>query len=50
MITIGMGPDAEDGIKDVIEVVEEADRGPLEVPITGEFTQTTTSSRSRTRI
>jgi putative drug exporter of the RND superfamily len=37
-ITIGMGPDAEDGIKDVIDVVEQADRGPLEVTITGEFT------------
>ena len=38
VITIGMGPDAEDGIKDVIDVVEQADRGPLEVTITGEFT------------
>jgi RND superfamily putative drug exporter len=38
LITIAMGPDAEDGIKDVIEVVREADRGPLEVAITGEFT------------
>ena len=37
-ITIGMGPDAEDGIKDVIEVVEQADRRPYEVTITGEFT------------
>ena len=37
-ITIGMGPDAEDGIKDVLEVVEDADRGPYEVTITGEFT------------
>ena len=37
-IAIGMGPDAEDGIKDVIAVVREADRGPLEVTITGEFT------------
>ena len=27
VITIGMGPDAEDGIKDVIDVVEQADRG-----------------------
>ena len=26
MITIGMGPDAEDGIKDVIDVVEQADK------------------------
>ena len=38
VITIGMGPDAEDGIKDVIDVVEQADEGPLEVTITGEFT------------
>ena len=38
VITIGMGPDAEDGIKDVIDVVEQADRVPLEVTITGEFT------------
>ena len=38
VITIGMGPDAEDGIKDVIDVVEQADKGPLEVTITGEFT------------
>jgi uncharacterized membrane protein YdfJ with MMPL/SSD domain len=38
VITIGMGPDAEDGIKDVIDVVHQADRGPLEVTITGEFT------------
>ena len=38
VITIGMGFDAEDGIKDVIEVVQEADRGPYEVSITGEFT------------
>ena len=37
-ITIGMGRDAEDGIKDVIEVVEQADRRPYEVTITGEFT------------
>ena len=37
-ITIGMGPDAEDGIKDVIDVVQEADRRPYEVTITGEFT------------
>ncbi len=37
-ITIGMGPDGEDGIKDVIDVVRQADRGPLEVTITGEFT------------
>ena len=38
VITIGMGRDAEDGIKDVIDVVEQADDGPLEVTITGEFT------------
>ena len=38
VITIGMGPDAEDGIKDVIDVVEQADQGPLEATITGEFT------------
>ena len=33
-----MGNDAEDGIKDVIDVVERADDGPYEVTITGEFT------------
>ncbi|NUT54491.1 MAG: MMPL family transporter, partial [Thermoleophilia bacterium] len=38
VITIGMGPDAEDGIGDVIDVVRQADRGPLEATITGEFT------------
>jgi RND superfamily putative drug exporter len=38
VLTIGMGPDAEDGIVDVIGVVEEFDEGPLEVEITGEFT------------
>ena len=38
VLTIGMGPDAEDGIKDVLEVVERADAGPYEVTITGEFT------------
>ena len=37
-ITIGMGPDAEEGILDVIDVVQQADRGPLEVTVTGEFT------------
>jgi uncharacterized membrane protein YdfJ with MMPL/SSD domain len=37
-ITIGMGPDPEDGIKDVLEVVEQADRRPYEVTITGEWT------------
>ena len=38
VLSIGMGPDAEDGIKDVLEVVERADAGPYEVTITGEFT------------
>ncbi|MEO5574748.1 MAG: MMPL family transporter, partial [Gaiellaceae bacterium] len=38
VLTIGMGPDGEDGIEDVIGVVEQADRGPYEVSITGEFT------------
>jgi RND superfamily putative drug exporter len=38
VLTIAMGPGADDGIKDVIHVVEEADRGPYEVAITGEFT------------
>src|SRR5688500_4698928 len=38
VLTIAMGPDAEDGIEDVIDVVEQADRGPYEVTITGEFT------------
>ena len=38
VLTIGMGADAEDGIEDVIAVVEQADRGPYEVEITGEFT------------
>ena len=33
-----MGNDAEDGIKDVIDVVERADDGPYEVTITGEYT------------
>ena len=37
-MTIGMGNDAEDGIKDVIAVVERADDGPYEVTITGEYT------------
>src|SRR5918994_7642667 len=37
-ITIGMGPDAEEGITDVIDVVRQADGGPLEVTITGEYT------------
>ena len=38
VLAIGMGADAEDGIKDVIDVVQQADRGPYEVDITGEFT------------
>jgi RND superfamily putative drug exporter len=38
VLAIGMGNDAEDGIKDVIDVVERADDGPYEVAITGEFT------------
>ena len=38
VITIGMGPNAEEGIKDVIDVVRQADQGPLEATITGEFT------------
>jgi RND superfamily putative drug exporter len=38
VLTVAMGSDAEDGIKDVIDVVEQADRSPYEVSITGEFT------------
>ncbi len=38
VIAIGMGNDAEDGITDVIDVVQRADGGPYEVTITGEFT------------
>ena len=38
VLTIGMGLDAEEGIEDVLEVVQQADRGPYEVSITGEFT------------
>ena len=38
VLTVAMGSDAEDGIKDVIDVVEEADRSPYAVSITGEFT------------
>ena len=38
VLTIAMGNDAEDGIKDVIAVVERADDGPYEVTITGEYT------------
>lgn len=38
VLLVAMGPDAEEGIVDVIEAVEAADAGPLEVDITGEFT------------
>jgi uncharacterized membrane protein YdfJ with MMPL/SSD domain len=38
VLTIGMGRDPEDGIKDVIAVVERADDGPYEATITGEYT------------
>jgi uncharacterized membrane protein YdfJ with MMPL/SSD domain len=38
ILGICMGPDAENGIKDVIEVVQRADEGPYEVTITGEWT------------
>ena len=38
VLAIAMGNDAEDGIKDVIAVVERADDGPYAVTITGEFT------------
>ena len=38
VLAIAMGNDAEDGIKDVIAVVERADDGPYEVTITGEYT------------
>ena len=38
LLTIGMGPDGEDGIKDVIDVVEQANRDGYEATITGEFT------------
>jgi len=37
-LTIAMGFDAEEGIEDVLAVVREADLGPYEVSITGEFT------------
>ena len=37
-ITIGMGADPEEGIKDVLDIVEDADGGPYEVTITGEWT------------
>lgn len=38
VLTIGMGPGGEDGIEDVIDVVERANRDGYEVAITGEFT------------
>ncbi|HET9509326.1 MAG TPA: MMPL family transporter, partial [Gaiellaceae bacterium] len=38
MLTIATGPDAEDRIEELIAVVEQADAGPLEVAITGEWT------------
>ena len=38
VLAIGMGPDAEEGIKRVIEAVERVDAGPFEAAITGEFT------------
>ena len=38
VLAIGMGNDPEEGIVDVIDVVERADAGPLEVTITGEYT------------
>ncbi|MCP9487745.1 MAG: MMPL family transporter [Gaiellaceae bacterium MAG52_C11] len=38
VIAVTMGPDGEDGIGDVLEVVERADGEPYEVTITGEFT------------
>ncbi|HEX5801324.1 MAG TPA: MMPL family transporter [Gaiellaceae bacterium] len=38
MLTIATGPDAEDRIEELIAVVEQADAGPLEVSITGEWT------------
>ena len=41
VLPIGMAGDAEEGIKDVLRVLEEADRGPYEVSITGEFTADT---------
>ena len=37
-MTLALGPDGEDRIDDVIEVVEDADAGRYEVSITGEFT------------
>jgi putative drug exporter of the RND superfamily len=38
VIAVGMAPDAEDRIGDVIEVVQAADGGDFDVHITGEFT------------
>jgi uncharacterized membrane protein YdfJ with MMPL/SSD domain len=38
VLPLAMGPDAEEGIEDVLRVVEDADRGAYEVVITGEFT------------
>ena len=38
VLTIGMGPDAEENIEDVIGVVRKADGGDFETGITGEFT------------
>ena len=38
VLAIGMGLDAEEGIKRVIEAVERVDAGPFEAAITGEFT------------
>ena len=37
IISVGMGPDAEDTIPDVIDVVQAADGGAFDVTITGEF-------------
>ena len=49
VITIGMGSDAEDGIKDVIDVVEQADRALTRCRSPASSRRTTTSSASRTR-
>jgi uncharacterized membrane protein YdfJ with MMPL/SSD domain len=38
IITVGMGPDAEETIPDVVEAVQAADGGGFDVTITGEFT------------
>ena len=38
IIAVGMGPDAEDTIPDVVDVVQAADGGAFDVTITGEFT------------